>query len=168
WIVSAIQARKATEYTAGPSPADAGKRERAYAEAALTNAANKVAASQRGHRNAELNTAAFCMGTMIARGWIGRATVEGRLHDAAMACGYIADDGETAVHSTIKSGIDAGIKEPHEDLKERDRSKDNGAGAGASTDQKTIDALAQLSGLAYQKRRLQEAKTLGIPVAALD
>jgi hypothetical protein len=45
WIVSAIRARKATEYTAGPSPADAGKRERAYAEAALTNAANKVAAS---------------------------------------------------------------------------------------------------------------------------
>src|SRR5262249_15582747 len=103
WIVSAIQARKATEYTAGPSPADAGKRERAYAEAALTNAANKVAASQRGHRNAELNTAAFCMGTLIARDWIGAATVDGRLHDAAAACGLIADDGERAVRATLKS-----------------------------------------------------------------
>src|SRR5262249_36433004 len=144
WIVSAVQARKTTEYTAGPSPSDAGKRERAYAERALTNAANKVAASPRGSRNTELNTAAFCMGTMIARHWIGRATVEGRLHDAAMACGYIADDGELAVRNTIKSGIEAGLKEPHEDLKERDRPKSNGA--AASTDQNIIDALARLGG----------------------
>jgi putative DNA primase/helicase len=43
-----------------------------------------------------------------------------------------------------------------------------GSGATPSTDQKAIDALARLSTLAYQKRRLQEAKTLGIPVAALD
>jgi hypothetical protein len=126
WIVSASQARKTTEYSAGPSPSDAGKRECAYAERALTNAANKVAASQRGRRNAELNTAAFCMGTLIARDWIGRSTVEGRLHDAAIACGYVADDGEPAVRSTIKSGIEAGLKEPHPDLKERDRPKGNG------------------------------------------
>jgi len=113
WIVSAIQARKVAEYTASPLPSDASKRERIYAEKALTNAANKVAASQRGGRNSELNTAAFCIGTMIARGWIGAATVEGRLQDAAAACGLIADDGERAVRSTIKSGVEAGLKEPH-------------------------------------------------------
>jgi putative DNA primase/helicase len=39
--------------------------------------------------------------------------------------------------------------------------------AAPSADQ-TIDGLAQLSVLAYQKRRVQEAKTLGIPVGALD
>jgi hypothetical protein len=130
WIVSAVQARKATEYSATPSPADADKRERAYAQAALNSAADRLAATPRGGRNTELNTAAFCMGTMIARNWIGRATVEGRLHDAAMACGYIADDGEPAVRNTIKSGIEAGLKEPHADLKERDRPdrpKGNGA-----------------------------------------
>ena len=127
WIVSAIQARKATEYSAGPSMGGVGKRERAYAERALTNTANKVAASQRGRRNTELNTAAFCMGTLIARGWIGAATVEGRLHDAAATCGLIADDGERTVRSTIKSGIGAGLKEPHPDLKERDKQKGNGA-----------------------------------------
>ncbi len=120
WIVSAIQARKTTEYSAGPSPSDAGKRERAYAERALTNAANKVAASPRGSWNTELNTAAFCMGTLIARGWIGAATVEGRLHDAARACGLFADDGERAARSTIKSGIEAGTKEPHADLPNRE------------------------------------------------
>jgi putative DNA primase/helicase len=127
WIVSAIQARKAREHSAGPSPSDSGKRERAYAERALVNAANKVAATQRGRRNAELNTAAFCMGTLIARGWIGAATVEGRLHDAAATCGLLADDGERAVRSTLKSAIEAGIKEPHPDLKERDKPKGNGA-----------------------------------------
>src|SRR5262245_41927088 len=39
--------------------------------------------------------------------------------------------------------------------------------AAPSADQ-TIDGLAQLGVLAYQKRRVQEAKTLGIPVGALD
>jgi Protein of unknown function (DUF3631) len=38
----------------------------------------------------------------------------------------------------------------------------------ASADRSIIEALAQLDVLAYQKRRLQEAKGIGIPVAALD
>jgi Protein of unknown function (DUF3631) len=38
----------------------------------------------------------------------------------------------------------------------------------ASADRSIIEALAQLDVLAYQKRRLQEAKSIGIPVAALD
>jgi len=128
WIVSAIQARKNTEYSAGPSPSDAGKRERAYAERALTNAANRVAATRRGSRNTELNTAAFCMGTLIARGWIGAATVEGRLHDAAAACGLLADDGERAVRGTVKSGIEAGLKQPHVDLQDRNQERAGPAG----------------------------------------
>ena len=133
WLLAAVRARKSIEYTAGPSPSDAGNRERAYAEQALANAANKVAVSQRGCRNTELNTAAFCMGTLISRGWIGLATVEGRLHDSAAACGLLADDGERAVCSTIKSGIDAGTKEPHADLQKRDKQKGNGAaGPGAA------------------------------------
>jgi hypothetical protein len=121
WIVSAIQARKPAEYAVGPSPSGTSKRERIYAEKALTSAANKVAASQRGSRNTELNTAAFCLGTMIGRGWIGAATVEGRLHDAAAACGLVADDSERAVRSTVKSGIEAGLKQPHADLPNRER-----------------------------------------------
>ena len=47
-------------------------------------------------------------------------------------------------------------------------SNQQGNGAAASTDQNTIDALARLGGLACQKQRLQEAKRLRIPVAALD
>jgi hypothetical protein len=42
WILEAVKARK-SDYGAGPSPSiDVGKRERAYAEAALSNAANQV------------------------------------------------------------------------------------------------------------------------------
>src|SRR5215467_2712903 len=41
----------------------------------------------------------------------------------------------------------------------------NGSG---SADESAISALARLGGLAYQKQRLQEAKRLRIPVAALD
>src|SRR5262245_15838759 len=37
-----------------------------------------------------------------------------------------------------------------------------------SAEEHVIAALAQLEVLAYQKRRLQEAKALSIPVAALD
>jgi hypothetical protein len=121
WLQEIIRPHKEKPSNGPTSNKQTGKREHAYAEKALTNAANKVAASQRGGRNSELNTAAFCMGTLIARGWIGAATVEGRLYDAARACGLLADDGERAVRSTVKSGIDAGNNEPHPDLKERDR-----------------------------------------------
>jgi hypothetical protein len=114
WILEAVKARK-NEYSAGPVSTDVGKRERAYAETALSNAANQVAAATPGRRNSELNTAAFCMGKMVARGWIGAATVEGRLHDAATACGLLGNE----VRGTIKSGLEAGSKEPHADLPER-------------------------------------------------
>jgi len=40
--------------------------------------------------------------------------------------------------------------------------------ANGGTDESAIAKLAQLDGLAYQKRRIAEAKSLGIPVAALD
>jgi hypothetical protein len=119
WIVETLRPPQREKPNSGSAqPAD--RRERAYGQAALNSAADRLAATPRGGRNTELNTAAFCMGTMIARGWIGRATVEGRLHDAAMACGYVADDGERAVSSTIKSGIEAGLKEPHADLTNRE------------------------------------------------
>jgi RecA-family ATPase len=114
WILEAVKARK-NEYAAAPSLNDVGKRQRAYAEAALSKAANEVAASPQGRRNSELNSAAFCMATMVARGWIGGATVEGRLYDAATACGLPIGE----ARGTIKSGLEAGLKQPHADLPER-------------------------------------------------
>jgi putative DNA primase/helicase len=126
WLREIIRPQQRAKPSATASQ-PTGKRERAYAQAALDGAADRLAATPRGNRNTELNASAFSLGKLIGAGWIGRSTVEGRLHDAAIACGYVADDGEAAVRSTIKSGIEAGLKEPHPDLKERDKQKGNGA-----------------------------------------
>ena len=40
------------------------------------------------------------------------------LFDAAASCGLNADDGEEATRSTLKSGLDDGMKCPHPDLDE--------------------------------------------------
>jgi hypothetical protein len=98
-----------------------GGREEAYARATLESLARELAAKlPDSGRNIELNNAAIRMGHMVAAGWIGRATVEGRLLDAATACGLIKDDGHPAAMATIKSGLDAGEKEPHGPLQDRD------------------------------------------------
>jgi hypothetical protein len=49
-----------------------------------------------------------------------RAEVELRLFAAAHASGLVADDGRSSAEATITSGINAGVKCPHDDLKERE------------------------------------------------
>jgi len=98
-----------------------GTREETYAQAALDGLATEFAGMPpNSGRNIELNNAAMRMGHMIAAGWIGRATVEGRLFDAAMACGLVQEDGKPAVLATMNSGLVAGEKEPHGPLPDRD------------------------------------------------
>jgi hypothetical protein len=76
-------------------------------------------------RNDALNKAAFRLGTMVARNWIGRTEVENRLMAAAAACGLIVDDGERAARATVASGLDNGEQQPHPDLEDREK-KTNG------------------------------------------
>jgi hypothetical protein len=101
-------------------PGHGGAREEAYAQAALANVASEITKTCSGSRNIELNNGALRMGHMVASGWIGRATVVGRLFDAAAACGLINDDGAHSVRATIKSGLDAGEMEPQAPLSDRD------------------------------------------------
>lgn len=96
----------------------AGIRERAYATAALERSAEELAAVRSGGRNAALNKTAFKLGRMVVRNWISRATVEDTLTEACKANGLIAEDGAAAVAATLKSGLDAGMKEPHRDFGE--------------------------------------------------
>jgi hypothetical protein len=93
-----------------------GKRERAYAQAALDGCAGEVAKSQRGERNDLLNKIAFRLGTMVARGWISAAEVFDALFAAASKCGLTDDDGEEATRKTVNSGLTDGQKCPHPDL----------------------------------------------------
>ena len=98
------------------SATNAGIREKAYAQAALEGCAEELAAAASGSRNELLNKLAYRLGRMVARNWISRAEVEAALIEAMQANGYIDDDGVEAVTATLKSGLDAGEKDPHPDL----------------------------------------------------
>jgi hypothetical protein len=56
---------------------------------------------------------------MVARGWIGVDTVEGRLFDACRRNGLVNEDREAKVRATLRSGIKAGMQNPNPDLQER-------------------------------------------------
>jgi putative DNA primase/helicase len=97
-----------------------GDREQKYALAALAGRAHDLEIMPpNSGRNDALNKTAFRLGTMVARGWIGRDEIENRLFAAAAVCGLVADDGERAVRATIKSGLDSGAEQPHPDLEDR-------------------------------------------------
>jgi hypothetical protein len=115
--IAAVLRKPAPESAPQPKPNGhayaPGTREEAYALATLEGLAAEIAgmAPDTG-RNIELNNAALRLGHMVAAGWIGRATVEGRLFDAATACGLLKDDGAHSIRATIKSGLHAGEKDP--------------------------------------------------------
>jgi hypothetical protein len=92
------------------------ERERLYAGAALDGCADELAQAPSGERNDTLNKKAYRLGTMVARGWISSAEVFDALFAAAASCGLNADDGEEATRKTLKSGLDDGMKCPHQDL----------------------------------------------------
>jgi hypothetical protein len=63
-------------------------------------------------RNNATNGIGYRMGRMIAAGWISRFIVERDLEAACRRNGLLDDDGRKQCLATIKSGIDAGLKEP--------------------------------------------------------
>jgi hypothetical protein len=110
-----------------------GIRERAYAEATLENCTAELAAAASGSRNELLNKIAFKLGRMVARGWIDHVAVEDALIAAMTANGYIADDGIEAATATLKSGLDAGLKDPYPDLADQAEGDEwTEAGTGAT------------------------------------
>lgn len=92
-------------------------RERRYAAAALAACCDEVMAAPVGQRNITLNNVAYRMGRMTARGWTDRPEVEACLHRSAFR--LEREDGRASVMGTIKSGIDAGYRNPHLDLVDR-------------------------------------------------
>jgi hypothetical protein len=162
------------------SAGERGYRERQYAKAALDGCAIQLANSTPGGRNDALNKAAFRLGTMIARGWMPRATVEQRLYEAAVRNSSVKDDGSIAALATIKSGIEAGLREPHADLKNREPDHEPGQTASApeagrstngqarsSDDQWPIMDEAAYYGLAGDAVRTIEPHSEADPVAIL-
>jgi Protein of unknown function (DUF3631)/Bifunctional DNA primase/polymerase, N-terminal len=166
WLAEYAQ-EKPHEETCQPEPRRSTKREESYAAKALDNLAHDLAAmAPETGRNDKLNIAALKMGGMAGAGWIGEATITGRLFDACVANGLVKDTGSNAVNATIRSGLEAGLKQPHPDLKERDRPKGNGA--APPWEEEKVAELAGLPRFEYDLRRKQEAKKLGVTLAALD
>lgn len=87
-----------------------------YGKAALDKICAAIAGAPSGARNATLNSEAFGAFQLLAGGVdIRSATlVEQALFQAASACGLVADDGEAAVWSTIRSARRGGEASPRE------------------------------------------------------
>lgn len=90
-----------------PDEAD-GRRAHAYAEAALQGEVKALAEAMPGTRNGQLNIAALKLGQLVSAGLLDRAKVERHLTAAANECGL----GAVETARTIRSGIEAGMKQP--------------------------------------------------------
>jgi hypothetical protein len=117
WLIEHINPRPKFEHHNGK--AKAGSREEAYASKALDNCTAELAAIPYGDRNNSLYKTAFKMGTMVARGWIGKSTVADALWCACESNGLVRDDGADSVQKTLASGLTAGLSKPHDNLPDR-------------------------------------------------
>lgn len=83
-----------------------------YAQKAFDDEIKQLCATG-SHRNDALNRSAIALGHFVGAGRLNRSEVETALLDASHANGYITKDGEGQTRATIKSGLDAGEKEPN-------------------------------------------------------
>jgi hypothetical protein len=150
WLADVIRRnRKPNGQGIAPSLADmpggdSSVRCEAYAAAALDGAVAELSAAATGKRNETLNAMAFRLGRMIARDWIDEKTVAEALVGACDANGYLREHGHRATMKTIESGIEAGRKEPHPDLPDRERSSED--------DRTPLSDLSGLSGSQVPKQ----------------
>src|SRR5215212_3994383 len=84
-----------------------------YVQAAIENECRALAATSSG-RNDQLVRSSFSVGQIVGAGLYPRSEAEQRLLAAAEASGYVAKDGPATAKATIKSGLDAGMKEPRQ------------------------------------------------------
>jgi putative DNA primase/helicase len=82
----------------------------AYARAALEGELGKLVMATEGRRNDTLNAAAFSLGQLVGARLLERAEVTSKLQAVAMATGLT----ERESLATIKSGLDAGEKQPRQ------------------------------------------------------
>jgi len=102
----------------GPTPPRAANGNR-YAQAALEGELNALRAATDGNRNETLNKAAFSLGTLVGGGHLNRQEVEQALQTAAESVGLEPEE----VKATVRSGLDAGIRQPR-DIPDRRPSAD--------------------------------------------
>jgi AAA domain/Bifunctional DNA primase/polymerase, N-terminal len=120
WQQKSADKPKISERAAVTAPrAPSSRREQAYGQAALRNAAAELAAAAPTTRNDTLNAKAFTLARQAAAGRVDLGEAEKKLLDAAHANGMIKDDGLRAAKATIKSGFEDGLQQPAPALLER-------------------------------------------------
>lgn len=102
-VPASTQGRAQREYRT--APADGAH---PYVVKAVEAECSDVASTPPGGRNAALNVAAFNLGQLVGAGVLNAHEATGRLLDAAAACGL----GEAEARGTIRSGLEAGSKQP--------------------------------------------------------
>lgn len=92
-----------------PAPSD-DMRVAAYVERALDDEAMQVRTAPKGGRNAQLNASALKIGHYVGAGHIGESLVVETLTRAGQEAGL----GAVEIRNTIRSGIEAGKREPRD------------------------------------------------------
>lgn len=105
WIVEHIKPKPVALI---PRATYAMKPATSWAEKALRDECDAVAAMGEGGRNHRLNQAAFSLGQIVAGGHLSTSLVHSELMHAASVCGLP----QREAHTTIKSGLRGGMKHP--------------------------------------------------------
>jgi hypothetical protein len=112
WLIEQLDALEKPKASTPPPNSNGSHRAGLppYIQKALDSELGRVALAAVGERNAVLNRAAFALGQFVGAGVLERAYAEERLTEAAQRCGLDVRE----IASTIRSGIDAGIKQPRQ------------------------------------------------------
>ncbi len=106
WLLA--MARGGTSEPPPSPPAPRAKGATPYGQRALANELVELARVAQGERNEALNKATFKLGQLVAGGQLERGQVEAALLGAASGLGLP----EREARATIKSGLEAGLREP--------------------------------------------------------
>ena len=137
-----------------------------YVAAAVVKECDLVAGCEPGHRNNQLNEAAFKLGTLVGAQVLDKSVAARRLRNAAETCGLLESDGELRIADTIERGLAAGQAEPRDLSAVRARTRPQqdpgvaprtlaplglpaGDGLGAASSLVTEDGAAQLFARRY-------------------
>jgi putative DNA primase/helicase len=154
----------------GGLPNGAKNRAEAYAATALDEECEKIARTAEGSRNDTLNKAAFSLGQLVGGGLLQEDAARARLFQAAEQCGLVKDEGATAAHATITSGLQAGMQQPRglPPTGEPSPTPDANDAALTAEEKAELKRLAGLAPVLYFRERKEAANKFGVPVKMLD
>jgi len=100
-----------------------------YVQAALDGERDKVRSAHEGERNDTLNRAAFSIGQLVAGGFLTEENATAELTAAGLETGLATDE----VRSTVRSGLNAGMKEPRTIPDATERNEYHGGNGNTAT-----------------------------------